>query len=132
MPWWSGRHFLTDDVFFETRITREDGAVPPQNRDRSQLGQSDRLVKFFEIIGPDRCDDGPEKLAARSADTARDNDRPPAVRAVLYRHPQETGRLVVQPKIGDEVVIREIGAPNPPTACRFYALAIGIDQGEGS
>ena len=131
VPWRCGRHFLTDAVFFGAGITRDDRAVLPQNRDRPQLRQSDRLVKFFEILGPDRCDDRTEKLAARSADTARDDDRRPAVGTVLYRHPQETGRLVVQPKIRDKVAIREVGGRNRPTARRIYSLAIRINQRQG-
>jgi hypothetical protein len=103
-------------VFLDAGITREDGAVLPQNRDRSQLRQSDRLVEFFEILGPDCCDDRTKKLAARSADTAGGNNHPPTVGAVLYRHPQETDRLVVQSKIRDEVAVREIWSGSRPTA----------------
>ena len=98
------------------RIAREYGAVLPENGDESALVRSDRLVKFFEILGSDRCDDGAEEFAGRSTDAACDKNEPAAGVAAFYRRPQETGRLVVQPKIGDEVAIGEIGGRTGPAA----------------
>src|SRR5690242_10149416 len=94
------------------RIAREYAAVLPENGHESAFVRSDRLVKFLEILGSDRCDDGTEEFAGRSADAACDNKEPAAGGAASY--PQETGRLIVQPKIRGEVSIREIRGPSRP------------------
>src|SRR5260370_35397514 len=64
--------------------------------------------------------------------TASNNNRPAIVGAVLYRHTQEAGRVVVQPKIRDEVGVREISDRSRPPAGGIYELAVRVDQAEGS
>jgi len=94
IPWRPRRNPLTAHIF-AVGIAREYGAVPPENGYQSTFVRNDRLVKFFEIFGSDRCDNRTEELGVGPADAAGDKNEPAAGVAALNRCLQKTGRVIV-------------------------------------